>query len=250
MNGPRRRFDPAELVGDADARPSEAELAAAYGAARVLEAHATMDRIGPTDGFENRVMAAIATEPAPRLALHAGAAFGRGRSAGFVVALRDAWGIATGRGRPVAVRAQALGFLVVVIVAAGSLGTVTAVGVGSLLQPGPTPTAVPAPTVSPDVPSPSPVPTTGPSPSVATETPSASPGATETVEPSGGPDATPPGTDDHGGGGSATSTPDPSETAEPADTPKPDATLKPGETLKSGETPRTTDDHGGGSGNG
>ena len=250
MNGPGRRFHPSELLGGPEPAPTEAELAAAFAAARVLEAHASADRIGPTDGFEDRVMAAIATEPAPRVVLRPGPSMRGGRPAAFLAALRDAWGIATGQGRPMLVRAQALGFLLLVIVAAGSLGTVTAVGVGSLLapQPSPPPSVQPISTTSPSpepsvspVPSPSPSiqpsasPTTTAEPTETTEpTDSAEP--TETAEPDG--TAEPTETADDHGGTSSTETPDPNGTSEPEDTPKP------GETLKPGETPDASGDHG------
>jgi len=238
MNGPRR-FNPSELLGAAGEPPTEAELADAFATARILEGHAAADRIGPTDGFEDRIMTAIATEPAPRVVLRPGPAVRGGRAAAFLVALRGAWAIATGQGRPVAVRAQALGFLLLVVVAAGSLGTVTAVGVGSLLQPKPTPVSSVAP-ITTTSPSPEPSSSPSPSPSPSIE-PSVSPKATETSEPTMtvGPTETPEGTDDHGGA-SATETPGATETLEPADTPKP------GETLKPGETPDSSDDHGGG----
>jgi len=246
MNDPRR-FNPSELLGGVDEPPSEAELADAYATARVLEAHATADRIGPTDGFKDRVMAAIATEPAPRVILRPGPGVRGGRPAAFLTALRDSWAIATGRGRPMVVRAQALGFLLVVLVAVGSLGTVAAVGVGSLLQPQPTPVPSVAP-ISTSSPAPDASASPLPSPNRSIE-PGPSPSATETVEPGETPGVTetpratetPEGTDDHGGA-TATETPEATNTAEPDDTPKP------GETLKPGETPGSTDDHGGGSG--
>lgn len=250
MNGPGRRFNPSELLGGTD-QPTEAELADAYAAARALEAHASADRIGPTEGFEDRVMAAIAAEPAPRVVLRPGPVVRGGRLTAFVVALRDAWGIATGQGRPMAVRAQALGFLLLVAVAAGSLGTVTAVGVGSLLSPQPTP----APSVEP-VATPSQSPEPSPSPSLS---PSPSPSVRPSVEPSASPSPSP--TAEPTETGEPTETPDKTETPEatddssPTETPsetddlsKPDDTPKPGETLKPGETPDTTDDHGGESG--
>ncbi len=246
MNGPGRRFDPSELLGGTD-QPTEAELADAYAAARALEAHASADRIGPTEGFEDRVMAAIAAEPAPRMVLRPGPAMRGGRLAAFVTALRDAWGIATGQGRPIAVRAQALGFLLLVVVAAGSLGTVTAVGVGSLLEARqtPPPSVQPIPTTSPS-PEPSSSPSPSPSPSVEpSSSPTTTAEPTETAEPSEPPRSTetPEGTDRS----SSTETPEATGTSEPDDTPKPGETLKPGETPKPSEAPDPTDDHGGGS---
>lgn len=245
MNGPTRRFNPSELIGGADQEPTEAELADAFAAARVLEAQASADRIGPTEGFEDRVMAAIATEPAPRVVLRPGPTVRGGRPAAFLIALRDAWAIATGHGRPVAVRAQALGFLILVIIAAGSLGTVTAVGVGSLLEsrPTPPPSVAPISTTSPtpeSTPSPSTSPSPSRSPSVEPSTsPTATPDPTETVEPTDTPDPSET-ADDHGGASST-------ETPEATDTSRPEDTAKPGETNKPGETPDATDDHAGGS---
>ena len=245
MTGPNRRFTPGELSGADEPGPSEAELAEALAAARMLEGYAARDHVGPTDGFEDRVMAAIAAEPAPRVVVRPGHAVRGGRPAAFLAAVRDAWAIATRGGRPAAVRAQALAFLVVVGLAVGSLGTVTAVGVGSLLQSRPTPPSVqPAVTQTPSPspsPSPSATPSTSPSvsPSPSSIEPGGTPDATDTVEPT----ETPNGTespDDHGG--SATETPDSTNTPEAQDT------AKPGETLKPGETPDSTDDHGGSSG--
>ncbi len=245
MNGPGGRFDPSELLGGVDEPPSEAELADAFAAARALEAHASADRIGPTEGFEDRVMAAIAAEPAPRVVLRPGPALRGGRAAAFLVALRDAWAIATGQGRPIAVRAQALGFLLVVVLAAGSLGTVAAVGVGSLLSPRPTPAPSVQPITTPSQPA---EPTPSPSPSLSpSATPPLEPGAspaptdepTDTAEPSETPDKTetPDATEE------STETPDATD-----DSSEPDDTPRPGETLKPGETPDATDDHRVGSG--
>ncbi len=111
--GPGRRFDPSELLSGTDADPSEGELADAFAAARILEAHAGTDRITPSDGFEDRVMAAIATEAAPRVVVRPGGAVRGGRPAALLVALRDAWSIATRGGHPLAVRAQALAIVLV-----------------------------------------------------------------------------------------------------------------------------------------
>jgi hypothetical protein len=175
MSDAQRRFDPSEL--DLHGDPEGAELLAT---ARDPESYASTAAVAPSVGFEDRVMAAIADEPMPRAA-------GRG----FLAAVRDAWAIAFGPGRPMALRAQAFAMLLALALAVGSVGTVAVVGAARLLgqetppptvpTPAPTPSVVPSPTPSPSV---SPMPT----PSVAR---TASP--TETVEPSG--------TDDHGGGG-------------------------------------------------
>jgi uncharacterized membrane protein YgcG len=173
-----RRFDPAEI--DVELGPEGAELLAT---ARDLESYAATGLAAPTVRFEDRVMAAIADEPMPRPA-------GRG----FLATVRDAWAIAFGPGRPVAVRAQAFAMLLALAVAVGSVGSVAVVGAARLLgDQGPVPPTVPSPAPSP-TPSPSIV---SPSPSISpSPTPppslSASPVETETPEPTG--------TDDHGGG--------------------------------------------------
>lgn len=175
----QRRFHPSEL--DVELGPESAELLAT---ARDLESYAANGLAAPTVGFEDRVMAAIAEEPMPRRA-------GRG----FIGAVRDAWAIAFGPGRPIALRAQALAMLFALAVAVGSVGSVAVVGAARLLdEQGPVPPTVPSPSPSP-IPSPSVSPS--PSPSISpvptpTPSPSGSPVETETAEPSG--------TDDSGGG--------------------------------------------------
>lgn len=232
MSGPIRGFQPSELLGGDD-QPSAAELADAFAAARSLEAHARRDEVRPMADFEDRVMAAIAREPAPRVVFGARSAERAGVAgilAGFAGTIRDAWGVAVAGGRPLAVRAQALGFLLLVGVLATSLTGVTAAGVGALLNAnqGPAPTA-PAPAVSPSEtgpsptvapsPSPTPSPTASPSPSAtASPSPTSSPSATQTTEPTG--------------------TDDPSETPDATGTSEPD------------ETPRATDDDNSGPGGG
>jgi hypothetical protein len=221
MTGPGRRFDPSELLGGADGDPTESKLADAFAAARALEAHTPRDQVGPTEGFEDRVMAAIATEPAPRVVVRPRSA-GGGIAAGLLAAIRDSWGILTGSGRSVGVRAQALGLLLLAGVALTSLVSVALVGVGSLL--GPQPTAIPSVEAFP-TPSPTVSPPLSPSPS-ATETasPTTSSGSTPTAQPT--------------ETSEATETPEATETSGPDDTADPGETLKPAETLRPGETLR------------
>jgi hypothetical protein len=180
MSDPRRRFDPSEI--DLEIDPEGAELLAT---ARDLESYAASGFVTPTVGFEDRVMAAIADEPMPRPA-------GRG----LIATARDAWTIAFGPGRPVAMRAQAFGMLLALALAVGSISAVAVVGASRLLSQGPTPPTVPSP-----MPSPSPSPSMTPAP---TPSPSTDPSATPTRAPSASPSETvePSGTDDHGGGGS------------------------------------------------
>lgn len=225
MTGPNRRFDPAELRIPGEPDPSRAEQAEALRTARDLEAVAALaDRVGPTEGFDDRVMAAIAAEPAPRVVLRPAASVRGGRLAAVLLAIRESWAVATSGGRPLAVRAQALGVVLVVVVAAASLTGVVAVGVGSLLNGNraPTPSVVPLPSAMPSL-----APTNPPSPSP-------EPSMTGSPEPTETPDATEtPGATDHGGS---------TETARPTRTPRPTDTAKPT------ETPSGTDDHGGGGG--
>jgi hypothetical protein len=222
MSGPIRRFDPSELVAPGEPALPVAEQADALLAARDLETLAANDLIRPTEGFEDRVMAAIATEPAPRLVVRPASAVRGGRLGAFLIAVRESWGVASTGGRPLAVRAQALAFVVLVVVAAGSMTTVAAVGVGSLLA-----NRGPAATDAP--------PSIQPAPTETAE-PSETPEATETAEPSETPEAT--------------ETAEPGETPRATRTPRPTKTPEATETPEPGETEEPSDDHGGGGGGG
>lgn len=177
MTGRRRPFDIEEL-GVADG----AEAAALLGIARRLEGYAEATDAGPSSGFGDRVMAAVATERPPN-PLAAG---------GLVASLAAAWAIVRSSARPIAVRMQAAALLVVAAVAIGSVGSVVVVGAARVLAPD-----VPPPSEAPIVsPSPSPSPTPSPSPSAsptATPSPTPTPTATGTETPE------PTGTDDSGG---------------------------------------------------
>jgi len=205
MTGPSRRFDPSELQTPGVAEPSAAELADALGAARDLEALAASDDIRPSEGFDDRVMAAIALEPIPRAVVTSGNAVRGTGVAGFLFAVRNAWRVGSTGGRPLAVRAQALAFVFVVLLAAGSLGGAGVIAVAGLFdendQPAPTiqpaPTALPTPAVqATPSPSPSAEPTETAEPTdsadpAQTVRPTRTPRPAQTAEP----------TDDHGGGG-------------------------------------------------
>ena len=133
MTGPIRRFDPSEVRPDSGPGPTDAELAEAMVAARELETLIARDAVGPTVGFEDRVMAAIATEPAPRLFGRPATSVRGGRPVAFLLSIRDAWRVATEGGRPMALRAQAMAFVLLVILATGSL-SILAVGASGLLD--------------------------------------------------------------------------------------------------------------------
>lgn len=241
MTGPGRRFDPAELRGDGGAPLSETETAEVIAAARELEALAARDRITPTTGFEDRVMAAIASEAPPKLVVPA-ASGPFGRVSAFVAAVGEAWRVATSGGRPVAIRAQAMAFVLLVVLATGSLASVAAIGGANvLLSPrGPTPTVAPVRTSEPTPTAPfEPTPTVGPGENQApestvsptdtsepgeTEGPSDTDAASETAEPTETPEArTPKPT-------STSETPRPTRTPRATETPEPQETPEPTET--------------------
>lgn len=199
MTGNRVPFGPDELpIHSAE---SPAELAMSLRIGRELDALAADATIGPSDDFATRVMAAVAQEPAPRPIAAVGRALRGGRPLGILAGLRDAWRVATTGGRPTLIRAQAFAFVLVVLVAVGSVGGLAGAAALRLFDPSvapsppqlTTPSPSPAPSVSP---SPSPAPSVSPSPSPS-ETVEPSPG--ETVEPSETHAPSPTGTDDHGG---------------------------------------------------
>jgi uncharacterized membrane protein YgcG len=203
-----RRFDPEELratgtTGDPGA--TDAELADALSMARELETMSASDLTQPTADFEDRVMAAIATESAPRVVIRPRSAVRGGRVGAIALAVRESWAVAFSGGRPVAVRAQAFAIVLVAVLAVGLLTTAGALTVGALLQgrATPPPTNAPPPTF---LPTPTNPPAISPGPTVAV-----SPSPTETAEPTETPEPTetarPTGTDDHGGGSGGNSGP-------------------------------------------
>jgi hypothetical protein len=209
-----RRFDPSELENGDPAGNGDAAAAELLVIARDLEAFASSESVTPSVDFEDRVMAALADEPPPR-------AVSAGGLVGLVALVRDAWRLTWSGGRPLAVRAQALAFVLLAAVALGSLGSLAAVGVGKVLSP-----ATPPPTVAP-APLPTPTPSLVPSPS-------SSPSVTPTPSPTPSPTASP-----------TQGTAEPTETVEPTETG--DDSSGPG----SGGTPRPTSDSSGtGSGSG
>jgi uncharacterized membrane protein YgcG len=179
---------------------------------RMLDARST-PAVAASDGFSDRVMAAIAGEPLPQPVRAFGFALQSGRAGAAAAAVVDAWRVVTGSFAPAFVRAQALALVLVVVVASLALAGGVAAGAAAWLagQSSPTPSVV--------LPSSSPPPSPSPSPSVA---PTASPEPSASADPShqAEPTETATPTDDHGGAG---------------------ATQRP-------RTPEPTSDHGGGSG--
>lgn len=220
--------------------PADEERLAAE-MARELQGLGVAGGVHVSDGFADRVMAAVAAQPLPQPVRAFGVALVAGHLRSAAAAVGDAWRVVTSGAVPVGVRAQALAL--VLVVAAGSLtiaggATVGAIGLFGPDQPTPSPSlVVPAP--SPSV-APSPSIDPSPSPSATTE-PSASVEPSETTSPTStgtAPSRTgtpsPTGTDDHGGGSgsgsgssSSTQTPEPTQTPrtpDPIDTPAPTGT--------------------------
>ena len=254
MGDRERRFRPEEVAGSEVGSdvPSTAELAATLGAARELEWLAAVDDVRPSADFADRVMSAVVTEPLPAPVAAAGAALGAGRLGALVAAFRDMWRVAFGGGRPYAVRAQALAIVLIVIVGAGSVTGLAAVGAWNVLSPERSPEVSPA--VSPG-PLPSPT-ESGPAEPTESPPPSESAEPTESAEPSGTPEpsetpeASSPAPTSPQATARPTATPTPRPTPEPtsSETPEPSKTPEPTDTPKPSETPKPTgtDDHGGG----
>lgn len=225
-----------EEIGGADPPIRDGELAEAYGVARALEQAMPSDPIRSSSGFANRVMAAVAVEPAPQAAGFLAGFLAHPGLASLAASVRVAWSTAAGAsGRPFGVRAAALAYVFVVLIAAVSVTGAAALGTagafGLLPDDGsPVPTEVVA-SPSPDQtervgPSGSPEPSesaepsasSGPDGSRPSTRLSASPSPVSSVESSQSP--SPSSSDDSGGSGSGSPTDSPS----PSDSPKPSET--------------------------
>ena len=247
MSGEYPRFDPSEIRGSGKDE-SVAELADALAAARGLEALAASDGIRPTDGFEDRVMGAIATQPAPRVAVRSRSAVRDGLVPAMLFTVRDAWVVATTAGRPTATRLRALAFVLLAVVAIGSLTAAGAVTVGGLLtqRASPTPSLDPNPAVAPtSATSPTATMSVEPSGSMGPiESAGSSPSGTTGPAQTAGPGATPRPTATSGtGNGSGSGTPRPTRTPGPTETPESTDTPEPTRTPEPTTTPSATDDH-------
>jgi hypothetical protein len=216
-----RPFDPRELSGAEGDAPTPAEMSAALAVAGNLETTLAANDIHPSLTFVDRVMDAVAVEPLPQPAIAAGSALRGGRLGAMAAALADSWRVAFSGGRPLAVRAQAAAFVLVVVLALGSLGGIAAVGAVRLL--GPSSTDLATPSSGPEVPS------ARPAQNPAVES-SDEPEPSESSEPSDGTEPSEPAETDEPGG-----TDRPGGTQRPSRTPRPTRTLE----------PHATDDHGG-----
>jgi hypothetical protein len=242
-------FRPSELDGS-EQRAGDADLAGAYAIARELEASLPIESIGPSVDFTDRVMAAVAREPAPRAAGFLAVLRDRPGLAGLVASVREAWAVvAGGPGRPVRARGLALAYVLAVLVIGTSLTGVATYGAAGALglldgDASPTPTVLESiePSTTPaESPSPTPTPAATPTP-MPTPTESVEPGGSvepsESVEPDGS--SEPDESDDHGGdmpaasddgeSSSGSSSGGDDESADPSDTPRPSDTPKPSQT--------------------
>lgn len=262
MTAPDPRTHPApfsatELDGSSGVAPED--LAGASRVARDLELLAGRTPTVTSPDFTDRVMGAIAMEPAPAPARVATRALRRGAIGALVLSLRDAWRVSFGSGFPMAARAQAFALVMVFAVLATGSGMATAGALGLLGDANQRP--VPSGEPSPEPGRPSPEPTADPSrsPDGSTE-PSPSPDASSSADPSASagesedPEASerPDGTDDGGGGGGGDrETPRPTETPDdddddhtPSPTETPDDTPEPSRTPRPSDTPDPSDDSG------
>ena len=167
-------FRPSELDG-ADQRATDADLAGAWSTARELEAALPAESIMPSAGFADRVMAAVALEPAPRPAGFLAVLRDRPGLAGLVASVREAWAVvAGGPGRPIRARGLALAYVLAVLVIGTSLtgvATYGAAGALGLLDGD----ASPTPTVQESIePSTTPPPSPSPTPTITPPTPTES----------------------------------------------------------------------------
>ena len=246
MTEHRRRFDPAELRDPVEA-VDEAEVAQAYAVARLVETTLSGAEPAVARDLADRIMAAIAQEPAPRTAGILAALRRRPGLRGLGDSIGIAWRRVLGARSPFRARAMGFAYLAAVLVLGVSLSGVAAYGASGawhLLVPDgtrrPDATQVigtPAPLGSPEA-SESLEPGETAEPGESTEpgeTPSLRPGQTEdggatgTASPTsshddhGGTDTPSPTStsEEHGGGATATPSATPKDTPRPTDTPKP-----------------------------
>jgi hypothetical protein len=210
----RGPFHPSELDGIGQGAGSADLLATA----RELE-RLDGGAIRPSDGFTDRVLAAIGSEPLPRPMTVAGLAARQGRLGTMLAALRDTWHVAWSGGRPVAVRAQAMAFVLLLIVAVGSVSGLATVGAYNTLFP---PSSPPSMQPNPTNPTrqettapPEPTETTAPAAPTVAPTPTETPEPTDTPEPGKTPEAQK--TPGHTERPERTETPEPDNTPEPSD---------------------------------
>ncbi len=222
-------FGPDELAGVSGVQPDE--LMAELRLARDLEVVAARGSVRPSAEFTDRVMAAVAREPAAAPVRAAGTALRRGAFVAFVASLRDAWRVTVSPSFPMAMRAQAMALVLVVAGLAAGSGAVTAGALGLLDGDRATPT----PPVETPTPSTEPTPDPTPDPTMTPQSP----------EPSGS-DSPSPSMEDESGEPSGSA--EPSESAEDhtfvAPTQKASPTRTPSPTRAPSPTETPSDDSG------
>ena len=233
-------FRPSELEGT-DAGLSDADLAGAWSTARELEAALPAEPVGPSAGFADRVMAAVALEPAPRPAGFLAVLRARPGLAGLTASVREAWAVVgSSGGRPIRARGFALAYVLVVLLVGTSLtglATYGAAGLLGLLDGDASPTPTVQESAEPSLrPTPSAMPTPAATPS---PTPSATP--TESVEPD--ESSEPEESDDHESESpGASSEPSPDASDDDDSSPEPslgdDSSPEPGDTPRPSDTPK------------
>jgi hypothetical protein len=245
-------FDPRDLADPAGAPPGDASQLLVT--ARLLEQEARHGDISPSPDFVDGVMAAIAEEPAPRPWTALVAAVRRGSLRAVAASIGDAWRVAWGAGRPVAVRAQALAIVAVVTLLLGSTAAIGAVGVSRLVGPVPSQSTPPAPTLplpsasgpaaTSDVSAPTPAPTLPPTGDPSTSTDVPSPDAS--ISPSTVPTVTPADTSDSAttapGQVGGTPRPHPTPTPRTTSTPRPTRTQPPTPEPSHGPSPSPSEE--------
>lgn len=246
MSMPTGSFRPDELV-DGDARIPDSERAESYAAARELEQAITGSDVHPSAGFTNRVMAAVALEPAPRPTGFLAPLRARHSLAGLVASVKAAWAVAMGGGgRPAGARGLALAYVLAVMLVGASLTGVAAFRTGTALHLI-TPDHTPQPTIHTPGPTPSPDESTDGTEPNDSDHPE---GSNEPSESSGGTESSEPGESDH-----------PEDSSDPGTSQSPEesddhggASPAPVESDDHGsgssQSPETSDDSGGSGGSG
>lgn len=222
-SGPGRPFGPDELDGVSGSASDD--MLAATRLARTLEDVAARGSVRPSADFTDRVMAAVAQEPAAAPVRAAGTALRRGAVGAFLAALRDAWRVTVNPAFPMVVRAQAIALVLLVagLATGGGLATAGALGLLDGDPPSPSPAiVVPSPSIE-ATPAPTLAPTESLEPTPSMDDESAEPSGSP--EPSESPDeesAEP--TDDGSTSSGSTGTPAPTRRPSPTRTPSPSAT--------------------------
>jgi hypothetical protein len=239
-----RPFGADELAGVSGLQPDE--LAADTRLARELEAAAARVSVRPSPDFTDRVMAAVAKEPAAAPVVAARGALRHGAVGAFLISLRDAWRVTVSPAFPVAMRAQALALVLVVAGLAVGGGAITAGALGLFDGNRSTPT----PTLETARPAESPAESPTERPASFEASPSPAPSASDgdtSAEPSESADpsesAEPAETDEPAGTVSPTKRPTPTPTPTRLPTPSPAPTPTPTPTADPSPSPTPDDEH-------